>query len=114
MVHVGIFRVSGVNGGLEKGLLEWQPVGFLETAHRDRTVRAVKIIANVGIGFQLSEIGQHVHVCPLIVTHGRPGVVIFGNATQQHLAVNRAGAADYFAPGNRHGLGLLGTTPGLE
>ena len=114
IVQVGILGETGGHGSPVKCLLEGQPVLSLEPPDRNWTLGAVKVVPDVDIGFQLPQIRQHFDEGPLVITLFRPRVVVFWHAAQYHLAVDRAGSADYLASWYRHGLGLLWAALGLE
>ena len=85
-------------------LRQRQPGLALVAAHRHRAVEAVEVVNYVGVGFQLAEIGQALHERPLVVAPFGPTVIVLGNAAQEHLAVDGAGAADHLAARNHHVL----------
>ena len=68
----------------------------------------MEVVGEVGVGLQLAEVGQGLLESPLVVPHGRPVVEVFGNAPEEDLHVDGAGAAGDLAPGDVHRLGDLG------
>ena len=110
-VVVGAIAEIRVTAGVVKCLLlDEHLVGF-ETPQDDGPVRVVEVpAAEVGIRLDHPEILEQVLKAPLVVAHGRPGVVVFGNAPEEHLAVDGAGAAGHLTPGHQH---LFGGVRGL-
>ena len=108
MVHIRVVGVAGGAAGVPERDLGGQPVLAAVAAHRDRAGVAVEVVGDVGVGFQLAEIGQAVGEFPFVVAQRRPGVVVLGHAAQQHLPVDGRGTADDPAPGDGHPLGLAG------
>ena len=107
-------RFTGGQGSSVKRFLEGQPVLAVKSANWNRTFGTVKVVPDVHIGFQLPEIGQDLDERPLVVSQIGPGVVVFWNAPQYHLAVDRAGPAYHLASRHRHRLSLLWAAPGLK
>ena len=105
VVVVGMGEAVGAGGVVESGLSR-EPLLALETAGDDGAVVAVEVVGEVGVRLQAAEAAQQVLEAPLVVAHGGPGVVVLGDAAQEHLAVDGAGAAGDFAAGN-HDLGVL-------
>ena len=106
-VHVRVFRIAGLDAGLDEGILERQPFLAREPPHRYRSLRAVEVVADIHVRFHLAEVRQDVDERPLVVALGGPAVVVLGNAAQQHLPVDGAGSADHLAARRRQHLGLL-------
>ena len=104
--HAGGLRVvlvllDGVALG-DAGLLEGDGVGQPFRAgiapDRNRAVVAVEVAsAEVQVRLHLVEVGQAASEAPLVVAPRGPAVVVLGNATQQHLTVDGAGAASSLA-----------------
>ena len=115
MVHVRVVREPDGPGGVVERLLCRQPGRLGKAAHGYETVVVVEVIgAEVHVAFQLAQVGQDAGEPPLVVAEGGPGVVVLGYATQQHLAVDGAGAADHPAARHGHGLGSQGSGVALE
>ena len=102
VVDLGIPRR---HGRYVERLRQRQPGLALVAAHRHRAVEAVEVVYYVGVGFQLAEIRQALDEGPLVIAPLGPTVVVLGNAAQEHLAVDGAGAADHLATRHHHVLG---------
>ena len=71
-----------------------QPLAALVSAHWDRTLRPVEVVATkVEIGLQFVEVGQTLHEAPLVVAPLGPAIVVLRDAPEQDLPIDRAGAA---------------------
>ena len=93
VVHVRIVREAGVPARLVERRLQGQP-GFLRVPpHGDRAVGAVKVVPDVGVVFQPSEIRQRFLVAPLVVAGRRPPVEVLRGPTQQDLVIDGAAAS---------------------
>ena len=99
--------------GIVKRLLVGQGLIGLEPAHDYGTVGVVEVVAaEVGVGLDHAEVLQQVLEAPLVVAQSGPGVVVLGNAPQEDLAVDGAGAAGDLAPGHQHRFGMFGGLAG--
>ena len=108
VVVVGAVGEPGLATGLVEGRLRRMPCLRLETVADDGAVGAVEVVGEVSVGLQLAEVGQAVGIAPFAVAHLGPGIVVFGHASQEHLAVDGAGAARDLAAGHHHRRGALG------
>ena len=105
VVVIGLGVTAFQAGRLER-ILQWQPVLRLMAAHWHRAFRTVEIVLYIGIGLQLPKKWQKVDVAPLVVAPFSPPVVILGDAAQENLAIDCAGAAHHLAPGHGDLVGL--------
>ena len=77
-VQVSAIAVPGSATGFIKRFLDRRP-GFVMPAHqRDRAVRAVKIVVDVLIGFELAVVRQHIGVRPAVIAQRSPQRKVFG------------------------------------
>ena len=115
VVVVGDLGEALVAAGPEEGGLVGKQLLPLEAAGDDGPVGVVEVIAGeVGVGLDAAQEGQELDEAPLVVAHLGPGVVVLGDAAQEHLAVDGAGAAGDLAPGDHHGRsGVGGLAPEL-
>ena len=67
VVHIGVEGIPGGGGGLEERLLGSGPSLAMVMADRHRAIGAVEVIVEVGVVFQLAEVGQAVDVGPAVV-----------------------------------------------
>ena len=113
VVLVGIRgEAQGAAGIVESGGHR-QPFLALVAAHGDGAGVAVEVVAaEVQVVFQTPEVGQHFGERPFVVAPDGPVVVVLGDAAEQHLAVDAAGAAHSLAAGDDDGFILLGSAPG--
>ena len=101
VVLVLVDRVALSNAGLLEGRGVGHPFGAGIAANGDRAVVAVNVASpKIEVSLHLVEVGQALGKAPLVVAPLGPAVIVLGNATQQHLAVDGAGAAGGPAPGN--------------
>ena len=108
MVVVRRIGEAGGAAGLVECHLGRQPGLPFEAVGDNGSVRSVKVVAVIGVGLQLAEIGQQLLKIPLVVAHLRPTVVVLGHAPQEHLPVDRTGATGHPAPGHQHFPGGVG------
>ena len=106
--------VASCDGRDVEGLLQGQPGLALVAADGNGAVEAVEVVDDVGVGLQLAEVGQALDEGPLVVAPLGPAVVVLGNAAQEDLAVDGAGAADDLAAGDDDVLGADGAAPAGE
>ena len=108
MVYIWVFREPGDHAGGIEGPLDRLFVFPAMAAYLNGAVGAVEVVADVQVVFDLAEIGQHLDEGPLVVPQRRPTVEVFGEAANEGLAVDGAGAADNLASGYRRPLGVAG------
>ena len=109
MVVVRAIGETGSSTGVLKGGLVRIQLVLLEPAGDYGALRAVEIIVGeVSVGLDLPEIGEALGEAPLVVTHGRPRVVVLRYTPQEDLAVDGAGAAGNLASWHHHGGRSLG------
>ena len=101
-------------GGVEGGLVG-QELLALEAAGDDGAVGVVEVIAGeVGVGLDAAQEREQLDEAPFVVAHLGPGVVVLGDAAEEDLAVDGAGAAGDLAAGDHHGgCGFGGFAPEL-
>ena len=99
---------TGSQTSVIKRLLGREPRLPFETVGDNRPVVAVEIIVEVRVGFQLPKEWKQFLEVPLVVALGGPRVIVLGDATQEDLAVDGAGASGNLASGNQHGRGGFG------
>ena len=109
MVHILVFREAGVTACLIECRLQRQPGLSRVPPNRDGAVAAMKIISNIGVAFQPTEVGQRLLVTPLVVTRISPGVEVLRDSAQQDLVVDGAAATGHTAPGHMEWSRLLGS-----
>ena len=108
-VLVGMLGDAQGHAGIVEGGVEGQPVLALGTAHGQRALGAVEVVAaEVPVVFKLAEEGQAVGEFPFVVAPLGPQVVVLGDAAEDHLAVDGRRAAHGPAAGDDHGLALRG------
>ena len=115
MILIGVLPVTHGYAGVIIRAEVRKPVCPFVPADRNGAVVAVKVSSGkVEVGLQFTEVGQHFGERPLVIAPLGPIVVVLGYAPEQHLAVDGAGAAGGFAPGNHHRFGLQGRALGLK
>ena len=82
MVHVLVYLVPHRDTGVLKGLGIRQPLAAGIAPHGHRAVGAVEISAKIQVGLQLVEVGEDLGEAPFVVSHGRPAVVVLGDAPE--------------------------------
>ena len=92
--------VAGIATGVEERLLLRAQLLRREPAHRNRSVAAVVRVAEVVIGLDAAQAGQHLVEAPARAAQLRPAVVVLRHATQEDQRVHRARTAD--DPAARH------------
>ena len=98
MILVFVFPVTGIHAGLVKGLRMRLPGVPRISFDGNGAVASVEITTEIAVGLHLPEIGQNVGKSPLVVSLGRPGIVIIWDTPVEHLSVDRAGPAGRPAP----------------
>ena len=98
-----------VAAGLVEGGLVGQQLIALEASGDDGAVGVVEVIAGeIGVSLDAAQEGEQLDVAPFVVAHLGPRVVVLGDAAEEDLAVDGAGAAGYLAAGNHHGRSSVG------
>ena len=108
VVQIRVVGVAQVAAGAVKGGLQGEPSFRGMAAHRYGAGCAVEIVPNVGVGFQFAEVGQGLEVAPLVVAGGSPSIEVLGQAAQEYLMIDGAGAAGDPAAGDGSRLRALG------
>ena len=66
----------GLGGGVERRLHQRVLGMIAEPSRDDGAFGAVKVTAEVGVGLQLAEEGQHLLVTPLVIAERGPAIVV--------------------------------------
>ena len=112
VVEVLHWPVPGLHAGIAERPQRRGPLRFAQPPAGNGAVDAVEVVGEVHVRLQPSEEGQHLVEAPLGVSAGGPSVEVVGQPPQEHLAVDRAGAARDAAPGDEHRLRALVGRPG--
>ena len=96
--------MTGIQSGFPKSGLGGVHICWFKSTDNYRSGGPVEVIGKVCICFQISEKWEKFFVTPFVISPSCPGVIIFGDTSQKHLPIYRAGSSSDFAAGYHHRL----------